>query len=224
MRVFGANRETMVTQITTLCGPGEQKSNSEWNNTLRQMDYNSRRLCRPRTEIRACSGHRISKTGHLKTGKNVWWISIYFTEAADDPNLAWAAWICWPAWLCLNSPGWISLGMLFWHTLVPLLLTVTVWMPVFFCTVADCVAGFMATVYHLQARIMHQAIKQKSNRFHEHGSPLTRSEVSGTSWGCGWRGESQHEYAADKSAEIMWCNHVNMEHSLKSDSEMECCF
>lgn len=74
---------------------------------------------------------------------------------------------------------------------------------VFFCIVADCVAGFMATVYHLQARIMHQAIKQKSNRFHEHGSPLTRSEISGTSWGCGWRGESQHEYAADKSADIM---------------------
>lgn len=169
------------------------------------MDYNSRRPCQPRTEIRACSGHRISKTGHLKTGKNVWWISIYFTEAADDQNLTWAAWVHWPAWLCFNSPGWILLGMLFWHILVLLLLTVTVWMPVFFFSiVADCVPGFMATAYHLQ----------KSNRFHEHGSQLTRSEVSGTSWGCGWRGESQHEYAADKSADIMWCNHVNMEQSL----------
>lgn len=69
-------------------------------------------------------------------------------------------------------------------------------------------------VYHLQTRIMHQAIKQKSNWFHEHGSKLTRSEVSGTSWGCGWSGKSQHEYAADKSADIMWCNHVNMEQSL----------
>lgn len=196
--------------VTTLCSPGEQKSNSEWNNTLRQMDYNSRRLCQPRTEIQACSGHRISKTGDLKTGKNVGWISIYFTEAADDQNLAWAAWVHWPAWLCFNSPGWILLGMLFWHILVLLLLTVTVWMPVFFLVLLLTV--WLA--YHLQARIMHQAIKQKSNWFHEHGSQLTRSEVSGTSWGCGWSGESQHEFAADKSADIMWCNHVNMEQSL----------
>lgn len=109
----------------------------------------------------------------------------------------------------LNSSGRMLLGMLFWHTLVPLLPTVIVWVPQFFeyyCWL--CVSGQSLPS---SSRIMYWVTKQKSNWFHEHASPVTRSKVSRTSWGNGWRGESQHECAADKSAEIIWCNHVSME-------------
>lgn len=204
--------------VTTLCSPGEQKSNSEWNNTLRQMDYNSRRLCQPRTEIQACSGHRISKTGDLKTGKNVGWISIYFTEAADDQNLAWAAWVHWPAWLCFNSPGWILLGMLFWHILVLLLLTVTVWMPVFFFSiVADCVAGLPssskdnAPSHKAKVKLVSWTWLTTHQIWSQWDILGMRLEWRVTAWVCSWQ----------------ICRHYVMQscqHGAESDSEMECCF
>lgn len=62
------------------------------------------------------------------------------------------------------------------------------------------------------AMMMHHVTMLKSS---QNGHPVTRSESYSVPWGCGRMGGSQHESAADKSAAVMYCSHVNMDQRLK---------
>ena len=96
--------------------------------------------------------------------------------------------------------------------------------------VADHVHPIMAIMYPSSNRYFqhdnapcHKA-KVISNRFHEHVNEFNVLQWSSQSldlnpiqhlWDVARTGDSQHECTVDKSAEIAWCNHLNMEQCFR---------
>ena len=110
-------------------------------------------------------------------------------------------------------------AMIYWHTLGLLI-------PIdqhFNATVYLRIFPFISTMhpssngYFQHGNALCHKAKVILNWFQEHDTkfnvafPVTGSESNRTHLGFGRTGDSQHECAGDKSAEIVWCNHVNRE-------------
>lgn len=78
-KLVGADRKAAVTQVTTFYSCGKERKNNISKCTTRPqplmlMSYDRRKPhpCLPGTEIQGCSGHRLTKTGQVKTGNIAW--------------------------------------------------------------------------------------------------------------------------------------------------------
>ncbi len=133
----------------------------------------------------------------------------------------------------LAGGGVMVWGIFSWQTLGPLVpiehcLNATAYLRLFMTMSIplwlQCTHLLMAT----SSRIMHQS--QSSNHlrlvswtwqwvhFTQMASTVTRSQSNRAPLWCGGTGDLHHGCAADKSAAIVWCNHVNMDQNLRNVS------
>ncbi len=207
--------------------------------TLKQMGYSSRRphqvpLLSDKNRKRRLQFAQAHWNWTIEDWKNVAWSDEFrfLLRHSDGRVRIWRKEhesmypSCLVSTVQAGGGGVVVWGIFSWHTLGSLVpiehcLNATAYLSI----VADHVHPFMTTVYPFSDGFFQQdnTPSQSSNHlrlvswtwqwvhFTQMASTVTRSQsMNRASLGCGGTGDSHHGCAVDKSAETVWCYHVNM--------------